>query len=213
MKRHKGFKAFYAWRVALYRKVEQIHLKLSRLQHLVTMKTHKSQVAMKEFFVRWRHTVNLRYTEWHKIDRLRRMLVGRDASILRNRLFKWKALVLELENQIQARAILKRLTLKTFVTSVFQSWRHFTSDMKAKRLTLMCKSWRRLRMHVMTEKQMRAQEVLISRELRIRWKKNTVKACFDALRMNKVEEKFSRVTRRLEVEEIPRKTQCLEDMD
>jgi len=31
MKRHRGFRAFYAWRVALYRKVEQIHLKLSTL--------------------------------------------------------------------------------------------------------------------------------------------------------------------------------------
>ncbi len=190
MKRHKSFKAFYAWRVALYRKVEQIHLKLSHLQRLVTMKTHKSQVAMKEFFVRWRHTVNIRYSEWHKIDRLRKILVERDTQIMRNSLFKWKALVIDLENQIQSRSMLKKFTLKSFVVSVFQNWRHVIADNRSKRLTLMSKSWKSLRMHVMTEKHLRGQEVLIKRELRLRWKKNVVKACFDGFRHNKQEEKL-----------------------
>lgn len=82
----------------MYSKVEQIHMKLSSLQSLVTMKTHKNQVAMKEFFVRWRYTANMRFTEWHKIQALRKLLVERDTQIMRNRLYKWKALVLDLES-------------------------------------------------------------------------------------------------------------------
>ena len=46
----------------------------------------------------------------------------------------------------------------------------------------------------------------------MRWRKNVLKGCFDALRFNKQEEKFLRVTRMLEEDEIPRKKQCLEDI-
>jgi hypothetical protein len=59
---------------------------------------------------------------------------------------------------------------------------------------------------------MRAQDILSARELRMRWRKNVLKGCFDALRFNKQEEKFLRVTRMLEEDEIPRKKQCLEDV-
>ena len=59
---------------------------------------------------------------------------------------------------------------------------------------------------------MRAEDILSSRELKMRWRKNILKSCFDALRFNKQEEKFLRVTRMLEEEEIPRKNQCLEDV-
>jgi hypothetical protein len=86
--------------------------------------------------------------------------------------------------------MLKKFTLKSFVVSVFQNWRHVIADNRSKRLTLMSKSWKSLRMHVMTEKHLRGQEVLIKRELRLRWKKNVVKACFDGFRHNKQEEKL-----------------------
>jgi uncharacterized protein YaaR (DUF327 family) len=67
MKRHRSFRAFYAWRAALYKKVETIHAKLARLQKIVLLKAHNNHVAMKEFLLRWRHAVNLRYNEWRKI--------------------------------------------------------------------------------------------------------------------------------------------------
>ena len=78
MKRHRSFRAFYAWRTALYKKVEVIHAKLARIQKMVSLKTHNNHVAMKEFLIRWRNTMNLRYTEWRKIEALRRLLLGRD---------------------------------------------------------------------------------------------------------------------------------------
>ena len=42
------------------------------------MKTHKNLVAMKDFFVRWRYSANLRFPEWHKIQALKKLLVQRD---------------------------------------------------------------------------------------------------------------------------------------
>lgn len=107
---------------------------------------------------------------------------------------------------------MKRFTLKTFITSVFQNWKLVVADIKGKRMTLMSKAWKSLKIYVMTEKQMRAQDILSARELRMRWRKNVLKGCFDALRFNKQEEKFLRVTRMLEEDEIPRKKQCLEDI-
>ena len=56
---------------------------------------------MKEFLYRWKYTFNLRFKDWHKIDALKKMLVRRDSQILRSRLFRWKALVLNVEFQIQ----------------------------------------------------------------------------------------------------------------
>ncbi len=111
------------------------------------------------------------------------------------------------------RSMMKRFTLKTFITSVFQNWKLVVADMKAKRMTLMSKAWKSFKLYVLTQKQMRAQDILSAREMRIRWKKNILKGCFDALRYNKQEEKFIRVTRILEEEEIPRKNQCLEDIN
>ena len=61
---------------------------------------------MKEFLYRWKYTFNLRFKDWHKIDALKKMLVRRDSQILRSRLFKWKALVLNVEFQIQTRVMI-----------------------------------------------------------------------------------------------------------
>jgi hypothetical protein len=61
---------------------------------------------MKEFLYRWKYTFNLRFKDWHKIDALKKMLVRRDSQILRSRLFRWKALVLNVEFQIQTRVMI-----------------------------------------------------------------------------------------------------------
>jgi hypothetical protein len=50
------------------------------------------------------------------------------------------------------RAMMKRFTLKTFLTSVFQNWKFVVADMKAKRTTLISKAWKSLKIYVMTEK-------------------------------------------------------------
>lgn len=55
---------------------------------------------------RWKYTFNLRFKDWHKIDALKKMLVRRDSQILLSRLFKWKALVLNVEFQIQTRVMI-----------------------------------------------------------------------------------------------------------
>ena len=60
---------------------------------------------MKEFLYRWKYTFNLRFKDWHKMDALKKMLVRRDSQILQSRLFKWKALVLNVEFQIQTRVM------------------------------------------------------------------------------------------------------------
>lgn len=54
--------------------------------------------------------------------------------------------------------------------------------------------------------------MLSARELRIRWRKNILKTCFDAFRLNKQEEKLNKVTQILEEVEVPRKNQCMEEM-
>ena len=54
--------------------------------------------------------------------------------------------------------------------------------------------------------------MLSARELRMRWRKNIIKACFDAFRLNKQDEKLNKVTKILEEVEVPRKNQCLEEM-
>ena len=61
---------------------------------------------MKEFLYRWKYTFNLRFKDWHKIDALKKMLVRRDSQILQSRLFRWKALVLNVEFQIQTRVMI-----------------------------------------------------------------------------------------------------------
>jgi hypothetical protein len=50
------------------------------------------------------------------------------------------------------RAMMKRFTLKTFITSVFQNWKLVVADIKGKRMTLMSKAWKSLKIYVMTEK-------------------------------------------------------------
>jgi hypothetical protein len=73
------------------------HAKHSTAQKLVLMKRQQDHAAMKEFIMRWRYSFNLRFKDSHKIQALKNMLVRKDTEIMRSRLYKWKALVLDLE--------------------------------------------------------------------------------------------------------------------
>jgi len=68
---------------------------------MVLLKRQQDQGAMNEFFTRWRFTFNIRFKDWHKVQALKNMLVRKDDQIARSRLYKWKAIVVELESQIQ----------------------------------------------------------------------------------------------------------------
>ena len=147
------------------------HAKHSTAQKLVLMKRHQDHAAMKEFIMRWRYSFNLRFKDSHKIQALKNMLVRKDTEIMRSRLYKWKALVLDLECQIQSRVMIQRFTYRTYLISLMNGWRRVTIDHKVKRLTLMNKAWKSLKVQIMNAKQRQREKILLNKENDVRWRK------------------------------------------
>ncbi|CDW80517.1 UNKNOWN [Stylonychia lemnae] len=193
------------WINAFHISKSNTHKKKQILMQMIQSKNDYHLRVSKHFFIKWRDFIKVNDEEKKKM--IQKKLVKKHRSHLARYFAKWLEVSQELENQIHLNGMALRLAHKKYLGQLFNCWRGVITDVKAKRISILNRSWKNMRIYTFTRKQMRGQTWSILREERKR-RENLVKCCFDAMRQHKQQEKLIQVTSLLNEIEIPQKQEA-----
>lgn len=149
MKRHPSFMAYYRWKSTSSDIIINNHYKQQKVNRMISLLVHHRGIVSHIGLTKWRDSIHLKYSKKRKISALFKMLKIKYEASLKNRFYRWKAVSLELENNIQMRAVANRYTLKTYLGGLFSAWRTVCTDMKNKRRAKLSRTWKTLRAYVL----------------------------------------------------------------